>query len=98
MHARVQASNRLAMTNRASHGPRVRKSKENKGKTKGTKGTIQGARSPHKGKTLKTDLSGLENWKSETSSETRESAQTCITDTSWNDGWNCKEWNDGWTF
>ena len=49
-----------------------------------------------KGKTSKFCLSGLENSKSETSSETQESAQTCPTDTSWNDGWSCDEWNDGW--
>ena len=35
--------------------------------------------------------------KSETSSDTQESAQTCPTDTSWNDGWNGDEWNDGWS-
>ena len=29
---------------------------------------------------------------------TQESAQTCPTDTSWNDGWNCDEWNDCWSF
>ena len=45
-----------------------------------------------------TALSGLGNSKSETSSETQESAQTGLPDTSWNDGWNCDEWNDGWSF
>ena len=40
----------------------------------------------------------LKNTISEASSETQESAQTCPTDTSWNDGWNCDEWNDGWSF
>ena len=67
-------------------------SKENKGKSegksKGTKGAIQGAKGSHKGKTSNTGLSGLENSKSETSSETQESAQTCTTDNSWfHDGW-----------
>ena len=38
-------------------------------------------------KTSKTGLSGLEYSKSETSSETQESAQTCPADTSWNNGW-----------
>ena len=32
------------------------------------------------------------------SSDIQESAQSCTTDTSWNDGWNCDEWNDGWSF
>ena len=90
MHARAQASNRLARANRASHGPRVRaKERVNNGKskgkskgTKGTKGAIQGAEGSHKGKTSTTGLSGLENSKSEPSSETRESAQTWPTDNS----------------
>ena len=74
MHARAQASNRRAKANRASHGPRV-KAKErvkrtkgkSKGRSKGTKSANQGAKGLHKGKTSKTDLSGLENSKSETS-------------------------------
>ena len=71
------------------------KSKENDGKSKGTKG----AKGSHEGKTSKTDLSGLENSKSEISSETQESAQTCSTDNSWiHDGWSLDEWNDGWSF
>ena len=58
-------------------------------------------------KTSKTGLSGLENSKLETSSETQESAQTCPTDNSWihdgrsleewNDGWSLDEWNDDWS-
>ena len=108
MHARAQASNRLARANRASHGPRVRaKERVNNGKfkgkskgTKGTKGAIQGAEGSHMGKTSTTGLSGLENSKSEPSSETRESAQTWPTDnSSWiHDGWNGDEWNDGRSF
>ena len=42
-------------------------------------------------------VSGLENSKSEASSDIQESAQTCTTETSWNDGWNGDEWNDGWS-
>ena len=38
-------------------------------------------------------VSGLENSKSEASSDIQESAQTCTTDTSWNGD----EWNDGWS-
>ena len=55
---------------------------KSKGKSKGTKGAIHGAKGPHKGKTSNTGLSALENSKSETSSETQESAQTCTTDNS----------------
>ena len=77
------------------------KSKENNGKFKGnSKGKSKGTKSTkgsHCGKTSKTGLSGLEKAKSETSSETQESARTCPTDTSWNDGWNGDEWNDGWS-
>ena len=64
LHARAQASNRLARAKKASHGHRVRakvrvkSTRENsKGKSKGTKG----AKRLHKGKTSKTGLSGLEN-------------------------------------
>ena len=78
------------------------KTNEHKGKSKGTskrtKCANQGAKGTHKGKTSKTGLSGLENSKSETTSETQEFSQTCTTDTSWNDGWNGDEWNDGWSF
>ena len=49
----------------------------------------------------KTDISGHENLKSETSSETQESVQmgqVCTTDTSWtHDKWSPDEWNDGWS-
>ena len=50
------------------------------------------------GRTSKVGLSSLENSKSEASSDIQESAQTCTTGTSWNDGWNGDEWNDGWSF
>ena len=58
----------------------------------------EGAKGLHKGKTSKAGLSGLENSKSEISSETQESAQTCTSDISWNDGWSFDEWNDDWSF
>ena len=100
MHARTQASNRLARTNRASHGPRVRakervkRTSENPKSIKGTKG----AKGSHKGKTSKTGLLGLENSKSEKSSETQESAHTRHADNSWiHDGWKYDEWNDDWS-
>ena len=99
MHAKVRATSRMAMANRASHGPREGKnnSKESTGYSKGTKSANQGAKGFFKGKTSKTGLSGLENSKSEARSDTQESAQTCPTDTSWNDGWNGDEWYDGWS-
>ena len=104
MHAKAQASNRMAKANRASHGPRVRakarvkktlknpkeKPKEPKARTKVPK-ACTGA------KTSKFGLSGRANSKQEASSDTQESAQTCTTNTSWNDGWNDDEWNDGWS-
>ena len=78
------------------------KSQEKQGKIQRniqrTKCANQGAKGFHKGKTSKAGLSGLENPKSEVSSDTQESAQTCTTDTSWHDGWNGDEWNDGWSF
>ena len=69
-----------------------------KGKSNGTKSANQGAKGLHKGKTSKAGLSGFENSKSEASSDIQESAQTCTTDTSWNDGWSFDEWNGGWSF
>ena len=74
------------------------KSKESKGNTKENSKEPKVRTKVHKGKTSKAGLSGLENWKSEASSDIQESAQTCTTDTSWDDGWNCDEWNDGWSF
>ena len=82
-----------------SHGPRVsphsqakarvKKTRENsQGNSKGTKSANQGAKGSHKGKPSKAGLSCLQNSKSEASSDIQESAQTCTTDTSWNDGWN----------
>ena len=95
MHARTQASNRLAKAKREGEGNR----EENNGNSKGkSKGANQGAKGSHKGETPKTGLSGLENSKSVTSSETQESAQTCPTDSSWiHDGGSLEEWNDGWS-
>ena len=94
MHARTQASNRLARANRASHGPRVRA----KVRVKRTRENPKVRKARTRAKHRTTALSGLGNSKSETSSETQESAQTGLPDTSWNDGWNCDEWNDGWSF
>ena len=77
MHAKAQASNRVAKANRASHGPRVSpslsdngKSKEDKGKpkgkSKGTKSANQGCQRLTRTKHRKSGLSGLGNSKSET--------------------------------
>ena len=105
MHAKAQASNRMAKANRASHGPRVSPHSQAKArvekiqrKSKGTKNANQGVKGVHKSRTSKTGLSGLENSKSEAGSETQESGHVCTTDTSWNESWNCDEWNDGWSF
>ena len=99
MHARAQASNRLARAYIASHGPRVRahrKSKENYG--------IHAKESPKEPKVRSTvpkahtSSTSLENSKSEASSDIQESAQTCTTDNSWiHDGWSQDEWNDDWS-
>ena len=96
MHARARASNRLARAKSEGKGNR----EENEGDSKGkSKGANQDAKGSHKGETSKTGLSGLENSKSETSSETQESAQTCPTDNSWiHDAWSPDEWNDGWSY
>ena len=54
-------------------------------KSTGTKGAIHVSKGSGNGKTLKTDISDLENLKSETSWENQESVllgQVCITETS----------------
>ena len=102
MHAKAQASNRKSWSKSEPSFSGKGKSKENKEKSKakckGTTSANQGAKGLHKGKTSKAGLSGLENSKSEASSDIQESAQTCTTDISWNDGWNGDDWNDGWSF
>ena len=82
---------------------------QNNGKSKGQSKGSTGAKGSCKGKTSKTGISGLENVKSETSSETQGSAHmghVCATDTwihgewgpdEWNDGWSLDEWNDEWS-
>ena len=82
---------------KASHGPRVSlsitgrgKGNENDGKCTGRflwtgEGAIQVSKGSGNGKTLKTGISDLENWKSETSPANLESVQmgqVCITETS----------------
>ena len=107
MHEKATAGNNLAEANRASHGPRVKAKTrvKNTGKIQRTnpkepKTVNQGAKGLHNGKTSKIGLSGLENSKSEASSEIQESAQwyhtdNSCTDTSWfNDGWSHGAWND----
>ena len=98
-NARKSTGKQSSGTGRASHERQERRRQgKTKGKSKGTKSANQGAKGSHKGKTSKTGLSGLEHSKSETSSETQESAQTCTSDPSSNDSWNGGEWNDGWSF
>ena len=73
------------------------KGKENKGKSKGKSKGTKGAKGLHKGKPPNIGLSGLENSKSETSSKTQESAQTCPSDYSeWDDDWSSVGWLEGW--
>ena len=90
VHARAQASNRMAKANRASYGPRVSSQiqvenrKEPKVRTKVPKAYTNA------------NLSGLQNSKSDASSDIQESAQTYSMDTSWSDGWN-DDWSSlGW--
>ena len=98
MHARTQAS-KGKQSKSWSKSEAKGKSNENNGKSKGKSKGTKGAKGSHKGKTSKTGLSGLEHSKSEASTNTQESAQTCPTDNSWiHDGWSLDEWNDGWSF
>ena len=86
MHAKAQASNRLAKANRASHAPRVSPHSQAKAREKKTRENPKEnlkepkvrAKGVHKGKASKAGPSGLENSKSETSSDIQESAQTCF--------------------
>ena len=106
VHARAQATNRLAKANSASHGPRVsphtqakarvRKTREKrKENPKEPKVRTKVPKAYTKAETSTAGLSGLENSKSDASSDIQESGQMCTTDTSWNDCWNGDEWNDG---
>ena len=82
------------------------KSKDSKGNFKGKSKGTKGANG--KGETSKTGLSGLDNSKTETSSEIQESAQTYPTDISytdwygddwsseWKDDWSSVGWHEGW--
>ena len=91
MHARAQASNRLAKANRASRGPRGR-AKERVKRTRGNpKESPKEPKARIRVKHRKNGLSGLENSKSETSSETPDNSRV-------HDGWNLEEWSDGWSF
>ena len=83
-----------------SKGHSTESNGESKEKSKG----YNGAKSSYKGKKhRKKGLSSLEHPKSETSSETLESAQTYPTDTSYgdiswcDDGWSHDEWNGDWS-
>ena len=71
---------------------------KSKGKSNGTKGAIQVSKGPGNGKTLKTGISDLENSKSETSVENKESVQmgqVCITKTLLiHKEWSHDDWND----
>ena len=97
-----------AMVIRASRGPRVL-AKERAKKVRETENPKANPKVPRcqkvrtRVKPQKIGLSGLENPKSETSSETQESVQTSHTDishtdNSWfDDGWSYGELNDDWS-
>ena len=97
MQARKSASNCLAKAIRASHGQR--ESLQSQAKERGRSKGSDGAKGSGKGKTSNTGISGLENMRSDTSSETQESVQMGqveTTDRSWiHDDWKPDEWNDG---
>ena len=104
MHARAQASSRLARANRASHGPRVR-AKERVKKTRekpkeSPKEPKMRSKVPKAHTRVKHRKLVYQSGKLETRDKLglHESAQTCPTDNSWiHDGWNLVEWNDDWT-
>ena len=79
------------------------KSKESKGKLKGTSQGSKGPTVRTRAKSRKLVYRVRKTPKSETSSETQESAQTqpsdnSYTDNSWcDDGWSYDEWNDNWS-
>ena len=95
MHAKATASNHLARANRASHGQRVRAKdivqKVMENPKKNPKVTMVPKVRTRVKTSKKKGLQGLEHPKSETSSETLESAQTYPTDTSYMDN----SWCDG---
>ena len=74
-----------------------------KGKSRGKSRGSRSAKGSYKGNTSKTGLSGLEKPKSDTSSETLESAQVYHSDNSHtdnsrcDDGWSHDELNDDWS-
>ena len=113
MQARTPASSCLAKAIRASHGPLVifhsqakeivKRTKENpKDCPKEPRVRTKDPKVPKahaKVKTSKMGISGLENLKSETCSETQESLHTSWiheewSPDDWNDGWSLDEWND----
>ena len=59
MHAKAQASNRMAKANSEGKGKSKENKGQSKGKSKGTKSANQGAKGSHKGNTSKAGLSGL---------------------------------------
>ena len=103
-HTKATARN----ANTASHGSRVL-AKERARKVSETENLKENPKLPHVPKVRTTEKPRtlvyvvLKFQKSDTSSETQESAQTndsdfSYTDDSWfDDGWSCDEWNDDWS-
>ena len=100
MHARAQASNRLAHANKASHGPRVRAEVRTKNTREKPKDPKMRAKVPKafSRATHRKLVSQVLKTRNQRQAPKQESAQTCTTDTHWNEGWIGEEWNDGWTF
>ena len=104
MHARAQASSRLARANRACHGPRVR-AKERVKKTRekpkeSPEEPKMRSKAPKAHTRVKHRKLVYQSGKLEIRDKlgTHESAQTCTTDNSWiHDGWSLVEWNDDWS-
>ena len=110
MHARAQASNRMAKANRASHGPRVsphtqarvrvnktRKNPEENPKEPKVRTKVPKAYITQRVKHRKLVSRVLKTRNRRKARKLMEFAQACTTCLSWNDGWSFDEWNDDWS-
>ena len=101
MHARTQASNRLAAANTASHGPRERAKVRVKRTRDNLKDSSKERKVPKARTRAKHRKQVYQVLKTRNQRQARKlrnlHRQTCPTDTSCNDGWNCDDWNDGWS-
>ena len=110
-HAKAMARNHLAKANRASHGPRVIVKGRARRCWENPKENPKVPKVRTRVKHRKLGFPGMKKTKSETSSETQESAQTYSTDNSytdnswcddglgydgWTDDWSSVGWHEGW--